>query len=172
MYCYFISESFLRYTVGDDFVDIITLACADSLGYIVSLIFYLRKGAQGKQLLVVSFVLTGALTALMLMIHGEPSTLSGGYFVAALIMMIRASLSMALNGLMLVTFTSFPIAYLATVYAIFEILGRFLGLAGTSLAVDADLLLNKLLVSFLSLGAASVVGILFNEGDQLILIPE
>jgi hypothetical protein len=68
MYCYLITETFLNYTFGDDFTDIITVSNAEAFGYLLSGFLYVKLN-EGKKLIVFSFLAAGLMTALMLAVH-------------------------------------------------------------------------------------------------------
>ena len=105
----------------------------------------------------------------MLMVHTEPSTYGAGIAVALIIMAIRATLSMTLNGLMLVTFTGFPIAYLASVFGVLQVVARLVGVLGPITAEGSDLLDAKIMFCILAFCAAIINGLLFEEKKSMIL---
>jgi len=90
--------------------------------------------------------------------------LSGGVFVAILIMLIRFSLSLTFNTLMLISFKSFPVNYICTVFAALQILGRLSGAVGaTAEGMDSNLIVTKLLFFILCVVGATINGAFLTE---------
>jgi hypothetical protein len=159
MYCFYVMEAYLKYTVGNVFTDIITQANAEAFGYSLSGYLYLKHNNHGKRHITYSLLSAGLLNTLLLLVHSEPTTLSGGLFVAFLIMAIRFSLSVTFNSLMLITFKGFPVSYLCTVFAALMIMGRLSGALGaTAEGMDSNLIVTKLVFFILCVAGAVVNG--------------
>lgn len=77
-------------------------------------------------------------------------------------MLIRMSLAMLVNGLMLVAFTGFPIAYMCTVYGVMQVVARVVGVAGM-MQEDETLVTSKVAFSLLCLLSAVVNGVFLEE---------
>jgi hypothetical protein len=95
--------------------------------------------------------------------------LKGGIPVALIIMGIRATVTMAFNGLLLVTFISFPIVYLASVYGVMHLIGRISGLIGATTAQGTELLGSKIAFMGLCLSASGLVFAFLDERKRMIL---
>lgn len=168
MYCSYVTEAFLQYTIGDVFTDTITVANAQALGYALSGYLYVKFDG-GKRIITGSLIAAGVLSALMLSVHSEPSTYGSGAFVAILIMGIHTTLSMTMNSLMLVTFTGFPITYIGSVYGVLQIISRVCGLLGPMTAHGSDLIGTKIAFSLLCLLTALIAGLFFEEKKTMIM---
>jgi uncharacterized membrane protein len=65
--------AFLDYTVGDDYTDQLTLAFAESIGFVLA--WWLKKKLKStKKVIVLGLVSSGVWTMLLLSIHSAPQT--------------------------------------------------------------------------------------------------
>ena len=115
--------------IGDDFTNIILVSNFEAAGYLVSGYIYVKMESTGKRMICLSFIASSVVSAIMLAISlgGED-----GAFNASLALIDRFILIMIFNGLLLVTFTSFPIVYLCSIFCVMQLVGRLTGVLGAS----------------------------------------
>ena len=101
MYCYYIFHSYLVYTLGSTFIDTLTTANVESFSYLLAGAFlYPRFG--GKPIISLSLLASGFLSAFLILFT---DTL---VILGAIILAVRALLSMTLMACFLTSFDSFP----------------------------------------------------------------